>query len=386
MLNIMSSLNIPNDFDALLQRQKSVFTTIAKGLGGQIVIMGTGELGRVMGERLQQFPVTIKCFCDNNPKKQGSTFLGRPTLSVAEAVQQFNGHAVFVVAIFHSSAGQEQLKKLGCEHVVTAPVLCRHFGPPMVPFASIDLPTAINKNRPDIARCASLWADDKSRDVYQQILSWFMAPDQTTFPDHDPESDLYYPPDLWRLNPQEHFVDCGAFDGDSLLFLIKKTGSKFGAATAYEPDPKNFKALQENIAAQPLAVRQKIKMINAAVGAKRGVVHFSVSGTAASAVAAAGTLPVDCLALDDELRDVHPTYIKMDLEGYELEALAGAAKLMASHAPILAITCYHKIEHLWQIPLLIHSQQPSYRLYLRRYAEDCWETVCYAVPPDRQVS
>jgi FkbM family methyltransferase len=382
----MSSLNIPNDFDSLITRQKSVFTKIAQGRGDQIVIMGTGELGRAVGQRLQHFPVAIKCFCDNNPKKQGSTFLGHPTLSVAEAVQQFNGQAVFVVAIFHSTAGQDQLRQLGCEQVVTAPVLCRHFGPPMVPFASIDLPTAIDRNRHEVARCATLLADDKSRDVYQKILSWFMAEDQTTFSDHDPESDLYFPPDLWKPNAQEHFVDCGAFDGDSLLFLINKTGSKFSAATAFEPDPKNFKALQGNIAAQSLAVRQKIRLVNAAVGARRGVVHFSVSGTAASAVETGGALPVDCLALDDEFRDVHPTYIKMDLEGYELEALAGAAKLMASHAPILAITCYHKIEHLWQIPLLIHIQQPGYRLYLRRYAEDCWETVCYAVPPDRQVS
>jgi FkbM family methyltransferase len=382
----MSSLKIPDDFASLIERQKSVFPKIAKGLGGQIVIMGTGELGRVLGQRLQQLPIEVKCFCDNNPKKQGSTFLGRPTLSVVEAVKQFNGRAVFVIAIFHSSAGQEQLKKLGCEYFVTAPVFCRHLGSPLLPFASIDLPTAIDKHRQEVARCAALWADEKSRAEFQQILSWFMADDLTTFADHDPESDLYFPPDLWRPNAQEHFVDCGAFDGDSLLFLINKTGAKFSGATAFEPDPKNFKALQDNVAAQPLGVRQKIRLVNAAVGVKRGVVHFTVSGTAASAVQDAGALPVDCLALDDEFRDVRPTYIKMDLEGYELEALAGAAKLMANHSPILAITCYHKIEHLWQIPLLIHSYQPGYRFYLRRYAEDCWETVCYAVPPDRQMA
>jgi FkbM family methyltransferase len=381
----MSSLKIPDDFDALIQRQRAVFSEVARGLGGQLVIMGTGELGRMVGERLSHALVEIKCFCDNDRKKQGSNFLGRPTLSVEEAVQKYNGQAVFVVAIFHSSARQEQLKKLGCQHVVTAPVLCRHFGPPLVPMASIDFPTAIDRNRPEVARCDELWADEKSRSVYQQILSWFWATDQTTYSEHDEESDLYFPPDLWKPNAQEYFVDCGAFDGDSLLFLINKTGAKFSGATAYEPDPKNFKALQERFAAQPPVVRDKVRPVNAAVGAKRGVVHFSVSGTAASAVKESGALPVDCVALDDEFRGVRPTYIKMDLEGYELEALAGAGKLMASHPPILAVTCYHKVEHLWQIPLLIHSYQPGYRLYLRRYAEDSWETVCYAVPPERQI-
>jgi FkbM family methyltransferase len=306
-------------------------------------------------------------------------------LSVQEAVHKFKGQAVFVVAIFHSSAGQEQLKKLGCREVVTTPVLCRHFGSPLVPIASIDFPTAIDHHRPEVVRCEALWADEKSRALYKQILSWFLADDQATFAEHDPESDLYFPPDLWKPNAQEYFVDCGAFDGDSLLFLVHKTGSKFSGATAYEPDPKNFKALQERLAAQPPDLRQKIRPVNAAVGAKRGVVHFSVSGTAASSVKESGALPVDCLALDDEFRDTHPTYIKMDLEGYELEALAGAGQLLASRPPILAITCYHKVEHLWQIPLLIRSYQPNYRFYLRRYAEDSWETVCYAVPPDRQI-
>ena len=348
--------------------------------------MGTGELGRVLAERLQHFPVAIKCFCDNNPKKQGSPLLGRPVLSVAEAVQQFNGQAVFLVAIFNSSSGQDQLRKLGCDRVVSPAAFCRHFGPPLLPYASFDLPTAIDRDRKEVTRCATLWADEKSRNEYQKLLNWFMATDGSSLTEHDPASELYFPPGLWSANEQEHLVDCGAFDGDSLLFLINKVQAKFSGATAFEPDPKNFKALRDNIAAQPPAIRQKIKLINAAVGAKRGVVHFSVSGTAGSAVKDDGALSMDCLALDDEFRNVHLiSYIKMDLEGYELEALAGASKLMASHPPILAVTTYHKVEHLWQIPLLIHQHQPGYRLYLRHYAEDCWETVCYAVPPSRQV-
>jgi FkbM family methyltransferase len=381
----MAPGTLPSDFDSIIQRQKSVFTELARGKGGQIVIMGTGVLGRAFAERLLHFPVAVKCFCDNNPAKHGSPLLGLPVLSVQEAVQRFNEDAVFVIAIFNSSAGQDQLAMLGCSRIITAAVCVRHFGPPLLPFQTFDLPTAIEKERKEVARCATLWADDKSRAEYDKLLNWFLATTQTTLKDHDPMTDLYFPPDLWKKNDLEHFVDCGAFDGDSMLFLINKNDGKFSRFTAYEADPINFKALQENMARQPSAVREKIRMVNAAVGASRSVVHFSESGTVGSTVAAAGLLPVDCLSLDDEFPDAAPSYIKMDLEGYELEALAGAAKLMAAHPPILAITSYHKIEHLWQIPLLIHHHQPAYRLYLRRYAEDCWESVCYAVPPGRQI-
>ena len=61
-----------------------------------------------------------------------------------------------------------------------------------------------------------------------------------------------------------------------------------------------------------------------------------------------------------------PTYIKMDIEGSEPLALAGGAQLLKSEKPVLAICLYHRTEHLWQIPNLIHSIEPEYALYLRR--------------------
>jgi hypothetical protein len=73
----------------------------------------------------------------------------------------------------------------------------------------------------------------------------------------------------------------------------------------------------------------------------------------------------------------------MDIEGAEPEALLGAARTMARHRPIMAICAYHKCEHLWTIPQLLKAANPDYKIYLRRYAEDCWETVYYAVPPER---
>ena len=128
----------------------------------------------------------------------------------------------------------------------------------------------------------------------------------------------------------------------------------------------------------------KVQLQMAAVGREAGVVKMNGGGTVASAVGS-GNVEVRCVALDDVAGDP-PTYVKMDVEGYELEALAGLRRTMAMHPPILAVTCYHAVDHLWKIPNFIHSVNPDYRLHLRRYAEDCWETVCYAVPPGRSLS
>jgi hypothetical protein len=68
----------------------------------------------------------------------------------------------------------------------------------------------------------------------------------------------------------------------------------------------------------------------------------------------------------------------MDIENMEVYALKGGRNLIRQHKPKLAISAYHSLEHIWQVPLLIHEIEPDYRLYLRHHSA-VWETVCYGV-------
>lgn len=83
--------------------------------------------------------------------------------------------------------------------------------------------------------------------------------------------------------------------------------------------------------------------------------------------------------MSEHLRDEAVSFIKMDIEGAEMEALKGAAELIRRRRPDLAICTYHSISDLFEIPLYIHSLVPEYRLYLRHHTPVFCETVCYAV-------
>lgn len=74
------------------------------------------------------------------------------------------------------------------------------------------------------------------------------------------------------------------------------------------------------------------------------------------------------------------TFIKMDIEGAELEALKGAQNTIRRYHPILAISIYHKPEDIVELPRYIKSLVPEYKLYLRNYHLDTTETVLYAIP------
>jgi hypothetical protein len=92
---------------------------------------------------------------------------------------------------------------------------------------------------------------------------------------------------------------------------------------------------------------------------------------------------VECFPLDHLLEDTPSSYLKMDIEGAEYDALIGAQKAITRDRPVLAVCVYHTQNDIWRIPLLIHEMVPDYRFYLRLHEGDCWQTVAYAVPPER---
>ena len=73
------------------------------------------------------------------------------------------------------------------------------------------------------------------------------------------------------------------------------------------------------------------------------------------------------------------TFIKMDIEGSEREALKGAERVILRDKPRLAICVYHKWEDLYEIPMMVKRMAPEYRLYLRHHSDTAMETVLYAV-------
>jgi hypothetical protein len=100
-------------------------------------------------------------------------------------------------------------------------------------------------------------------------------------------------------------------------------------------------------------------------------------GTSASAVSGEGEVSVEADTIDRLAPGA--TFIKLDVEGAELEALKGAAGTMRRNRPKLAVCVYHKPGDLFEIPLFIKSLAPEYRFYLRQHQPVACETVLYAV-------
>ena len=125
-------------------------------------------------------------------------------------------------------------------------------------------------------------------------------------------------------------VDGGAHIGYLTLELARAVGER-GYVWAFEPDPGVAGALAANIARNDLGSR--VSVVPKALGSSRAeaVLQLSGGGEANSLVGPAtsrGSVPVEVVALDDELPDIRPDMIKLDLEGWEVEALGGMRRTL----------------------------------------------------------
>jgi len=97
-----------------------------------------------------------------------------------------------------------------------------------------------------------------------------------------------------------------------------------------------------------------------------------------SKVLKSGNVKIKIVPIDDYINKRF-TLIKLDVEGYEKEALFGAKNTVKKYCPKLAICAYHYQSDLWEIPLLIKKLNSDYRLYVRHYNQYVFDTVYYGV-------
>ena len=191
------------------------------------------------------------------------------------------------------------------------------------------------------------------------------------------QTNQYFPPDIIKLSNSEIFVDCGAYTGDTLIDFLSCSHGEYSKIYCFEPCKENYNLLLCTIRSNCLK-----NVIPCSLGTwnKCDVLHFSENDSVSeiSQNGVTTTIPVD--SLDNIIPlNIPVSYIKMDVEGAEIESLSGAKGIIQKHRPKLAICVYHKKDDVWKIPSLIKSLNPDYKIYFRQHSLISLELVCYAI-------
>lgn len=220
--------------------------------------------------------------------------------------------------------------------------------------------------------------DKKSKAVYADIFKYRCSKERKYLKPHI-DSDIYFNeitmPDAAK---HEVFVDGGAFNGDTIKLFVKKTNYIFEHIFAFETESDNIKKLNSYL--DKKSMKEKVTVFPYALWNEKKELYLSNDIGMNQKVVASGDITIDANTIDNLLSDVHITFIKMDIEGAELEALQGAKDVIQKCKPKLAISIYHKPEDYFKIALYIKELVPEYKLYVRHYTCFFADTVLYAIP------
>jgi FkbM family methyltransferase len=189
---------------------------------------------------------------------------------------------------------------------------------------------------------------------------------------YSPNVRHYFDPGALQLGQDETFVDGGGYDGDTTRDFVAETGGRYRTVHLFEPDPKLLDAARKSLAAahdivfHPHALHTHATTLRFAPGEMDG------------AITDQGQLEVPAVSLDDAVKEP-VSLIKLDVEGAEREALAGAAQHIANDRPKLALSVYHLAGDFWRLPDQVAGYRSGYELRLRHYSESVIDSVLYCV-------
>jgi FkbM family methyltransferase len=223
-----------------------------------------------------------------------------------------------------------------------------------------------------------LLSDNASRELYAAVLRFRFSKNYEALPAADLK-DQYFPTGLPPWPEPIRFVDCGAYDGDTLRELFDRR-LQIEAIAAFEPDPVNFQKLAQSAVSRVSNTAATVCLFPCGVSSATTQIRFSSGKGSSSCASEKGDTVIQCVALDEALAAFRPSVIKMDIEGAEYDAMLGARRTIEQDCPGLALSVYHRAEHMWTIPLLAGDWLKGGRHYLRAHAYNAFELIYYWMP------
>ena len=347
--------------------------------GKKIIFFGAGEEGSASFLRLQNASKLLSYFVDNAPDKQGKKLFDICIFDPGKLKHENDEDVCIIITAVDYIGIADQLLHMGFSDIYASTY--KDANEKICATDKLSAASAIERktfNDKDVNAVKGLFADELSTQIYSKIINKYKHAD-LDFSDVYSNEPMYFN-DIFKedLTPNEVYIDAGVHSVKSIIDFIFYTKGKYKKIYAFEPDGINYNALYND-----LTYFQGVELFKYGLSDKNKEVLFDMRGNGGSCIvneesSFSGTVgKVKVVSLDTFLNDV-PSFIKMDVEGAEYEALNGASECIKAHMPKLAISLYHKVDDLIRVPLFINKLVPEYKLYLRHHRTNYFETVLYA--------
>lgn len=352
-----------------------------------LILYGAGDLGQMARGFFERINIPFLYVVDADPQryKGSGTWDGVPILKPSDVSAEHRAGALLAVCISTVSYERvtQPLIEQGWQDIVhfydIAQSYQEHYPLGNGWFTG-------NFNQDDILgleRVLKRWEDDISRSHHLQFIAWHRLRKELLFEGAPVtlQDRFFIPQVIASLRRDEVFLDGGAYHGEVSLRFMNLVKNEFSKVYAIEPDRYSVNVLRAKLSGENGLRSKDMQIIECALGSTSGVRKFfhglgyaSRFGTTAQETVSASTL--------DEL-DIPATFIKLHLEGWELEALRGGMQSIRRHRPVIAVTTYHHRNGLWEVPDFLMRELQDYVFFLRLHSWVGTGCVVYAIPRER---
>lgn len=319
-----------------------------------IVIYGMGNGADKIMDEFERRGIAVSGVAASDSFVRGQSFRGFHVRTVSSFEDEL-GDIIIIIA-FGSSLPEvmEHIRSLEKRHEVLAPdvpvcgdnIWCSDF---------------YNENRRQIEDTYSLLADEQSRMVFRNVISFKLTGRLSYLrAAYSDKSEVFN--NILQLGNDESYLDLGAYRGDTIDEFLLYTGGSYRRITALEPDRRSFSKLKAHTAGM-----NDIKLFRMGIWSEDADLPFEASKGRGSGIRDGGEETLAVTRIDTLFAVRKLTYLKMDVEGCERQAFLGGIKAIRRDKPKLNIAAYHRSEDIFSLPLLIHSIEPSYRIFLRQH-------------------
>ncbi|MCU7932187.1 MAG: FkbM family methyltransferase [Candidatus Thiodiazotropha sp. (ex Codakia rugifera)] len=246
------------------------------------------------------------------------------------------------------------------------------------------IPAFIHSTREEVTNNLTAWknmsesfADNESRSTLDDLLYFRLTGDYRSMRSYSVRPQEQYFETFLGLSQGDVFVDAGGYDGDTTEQFCSRY-PRYKHVYLFEPSASNL--AKAHLRLQHF---RDITFIGEGLSDQKGILPFNAEAESACAVDMDGSCQIQVTTLDERV-DEKITFIKMDLEGWELHALRGARQHIMEDRPSMAIAVYHEAADFRKTFEYVTALYSGYRVYLRHYTEGWSETVMYFVPADKE--
>jgi FkbM family methyltransferase len=252
---------------------------------------------------------------------------------------------------------------------------------------------AVAPHREKIALVRDHVSNHASRDVLDRIFQEGPRGQWHYYWGHCFEHLQYF--DYVSIRPGDVIINGGVSGGYEIPVLLAHLQ---GQGQIHNVDPLGFDYLSDYARPSMEHFASNVFQHRLAFADRRGTLSLPVSTDAGGAQAIGKlrdqtlencpTQDFPCLTIDQFVTDQRldrVDLIKLDLEGAEEYVLDGTMETINRFRPQLAVSIYHKVDHIWDLPIFLMSRLPEYHFFIDIYSFERFEIILYCVPFERPV-